>query len=75
MTTLTVTIADDKDLPVLQEIFNRFGLEYAVNDHSEHQLSNSEINSFLKSKDDFLSGKTTAKDWTKIDEELNSAYN
>jgi len=30
MTTLTVNINDDKDLPVLKEILNRFGLAYTV---------------------------------------------
>jgi hypothetical protein len=30
MTTLTVNINDDKDLPVLKEILNRFGLDYTV---------------------------------------------
>ncbi len=30
MTTLTVNINDEKDLPVLKEILNRFGLDYTV---------------------------------------------
>jgi len=30
MTTLIVNINNDKDLPVLKEIFNRFGLDYTV---------------------------------------------
>ena len=31
MTTLTVDIENDKDLPVLKEILTRFGLNYKVN--------------------------------------------
>lgn len=30
MTTLTVNIENEKDLPVLQEILDRFGLAYSV---------------------------------------------
>jgi len=30
MTTLTVNIENEKDLPVLQEILDRFGLSYSV---------------------------------------------
>ncbi len=36
MTTLTVNIQNEKDLPVLQEILNRFGLEYAVENEEEY---------------------------------------
>ncbi len=75
MTTLTLTLANDKDLSVLQEILNRFGLKYALDEQIEHQFSKSEIEGFLKSKEDFTSGKTTAKDWNEVDEELKSAYN
>lgn len=35
MTTLTVNIENDKDLPVLKEILNRFGLKYKVDNQSE----------------------------------------
>jgi hypothetical protein len=43
MTTLTVSINDDKDLPVLKEILNRFGMDYTVNktaalNNNEHKL-------------------------------------
>jgi hypothetical protein len=30
MTTLTINIENEKDLPVLQEILDRFGLSYSV---------------------------------------------
>jgi hypothetical protein len=42
MTTLTVNINDEKDLPVLQEILTRFGLTYTVDVNDEYV--------FLKSK-------------------------
>lgn len=35
MTTLTVNIKDEKDLPVLEEILNRFGLTYSVEKDDE----------------------------------------
>jgi len=43
MTTLTVSINNDKDLPVLKEILNRFGMDYTVNktaalNNQEHKL-------------------------------------
>jgi len=75
MTTLTVNIQDEKDLPVLQEILDRFGLSYSVGTDEEYVFSEAELNGFLKTKQDFLDGKTTARDWTEIQEDLNRAYN
>lgn len=73
MTTLTVNIQNEKDLPVLQEILNRFGLSYTVDDDSEYVFSDEEIKSFIKTKQDFLEGKTTARDWSDIEKDLNGA--
>ena len=75
MTTLTVNIQDDKDLPVLQEILDRFGLSYAVDPHNDYSFSEAEIASLVKTRQDFLDGKTTARDWKDIEEDLNRAYN
>ncbi len=75
MTTLTVNIQNEKDLPVLQEILNRFGLNYTINVDKEYSLSTSEIDGLLKTKQDFLDGKTTARNWTDIEDDLNRAYN
>lgn len=35
MATLTVNIDNEKDLPVLQEILNRFGLKYKIDQQAE----------------------------------------
>jgi len=75
MTTLTVNITDDKDLPVLQEILNRFGLSYTVDADSDHLLSETDIKALIQTRQDFLDGKTTARDWNDIEDDLNRAYN
>jgi hypothetical protein len=75
MTTLTVNIQNEKDLPVLQEILDRFGLSYSVDTDEEYIFSEEDIKGFIKTKQDFLNGKTTARDWTEIEEDLNRAYN
>ena len=75
MTTLTVNIQNEKDLPVLQEILDRFGLTYAVDTEKEYAFSEAEIKSLVKTKQDFIDGKTTARDWNDIEEDLNRAYN
>ena len=38
MTTLTVNIENEKDLPVLEEILNRFGLAYTVDEDYDEAL-------------------------------------
>jgi hypothetical protein len=74
MTTLTVNINDEKDLPVLQEILTRFGLTYTVDVNDEYVFSEEQIASLVKTKQDFLDGKTTARNWDDIEEDLNRAY-
>jgi len=75
MTTLTVNIQNEKDLPVLQEILNRFGLTYRIDTDKEYAFSETEITDLLQTKQDFLDGKTTARNWTDIEDDLNRAYN
>lgn len=75
MTTLTVNIPNEKDLPVLQEILDRFGLDYTIDAKKDYSFSATEIESLLKTKQDFLDGKTTARNWEDIEEDLNRAYN
>ncbi|MDR3696037.1 hypothetical protein [Mucilaginibacter sp.] len=75
MATLTVKIQNKKDLSVLREILDRFGLSYAVDTNEEYVFSEAEIASLVKTKQDFIDGKTTARDWTEIEEDLNRAYN
>lgn len=75
MTTLTVNIQNEKDLPVLQEILNRFGLSYHIDSDNDHTFSEDEMKDLLQTRQDFLDGKTTARNWTDIEEDLNRAYN
>jgi len=75
MTTLTVNIQNDKDLPVLQEILDRFGLPYAVDNESEYDFSDAEIAGFMKTRQDYLDGKTTTRSWADVQEDLNRAFN
>jgi len=56
MTTLTVDIKNEKDLPVLKEILSRFGLSYKVTDtpvlnKSDEQLYKKLKKSFAEIKD------------------------
>ena len=74
MTTLTVNILNEKDPSVLQEILDRFGLSYSVEANQEYVFSGAEIASLVKTKQDFIDGKTTARDWAEIEEDLNELY-
>jgi len=75
MTTLTVNVQNENDLPVLQEILNRFGINYTIDSDKDYSFSATEIEGLLKTKQDFLDGKTTARDWKDIEDDLNRAYN
>ena len=57
MTTLTVDIENDKDLPVLKEILTRFGLNYKVS--AEPALNKHEAKLYKKLKKSF----TEIRDW------------
>ena len=75
MTTLTVNILNDKDLPVLQEILDRFGLDYAVENEDEYVFSKEEIEGLVKTTQDYIDGKTTARDWEDVKAELKRDFN
>jgi len=75
MTTLTVNIQNDKDLPVLQEILNRFGIPYSVDADKEYVFSKEEIESLVKTTQDYIDGKTTAQDWDDVKTELRREFN
>jgi len=76
MTKLTVTIPNDNDIPFLQEVLNRFGLDYEIEaDDNGYIFSKAEIDGFIKTKHDFLDGKTTARDWKDVEEDLNRGFN
>lgn len=72
MTTLTINIVNDKDLPLMEEILKRFGLNYQIN--TDYNFSESEIKNLLETKQDFLEGKTTVKNWEEIEQDLNRAF-
>lgn len=74
MTTLTVTIKNDKDLPVLQEMLNRLGLNYSVEEEIEYPFTKAELEGLVKTRQDFIDGKTTARNWNDIEDDLNRAY-
>jgi len=73
MPTITVNIDNQKDVDLLGEILNRFGLSYQVN--TEYDFKESEIKDLLKTKQDFLEGKSSARDWNNIEQDLNRAFN
>jgi hypothetical protein len=75
MATLTVNIKNENDLPVLKEILNRLGLSYTIDADKEFVFTEAEIAGFVKTKQDFIDGKTTARNWTDIEEDLKRAYN
>jgi hypothetical protein len=43
--------------------------------NQKYLFSDAEIKILLKTKQDFLDGKTTARDWADIEEDLNRLYN
>jgi len=57
MTTLTVDIENEKDLPVLKEILSRFGLNYKVN--QEPVMNKEEEKLYKRLKQSF----SEIKDW------------
>lgn len=75
MTTITATIANPKDVKVLKEILERFGIAYVVNESTEdYKLSKAQIADFENTQQEFIEGKSSAKTWDTIKEELNSVY-
>ena len=74
MTTVTINIPDNQDLQALEEALARFGLSYTVEEGPDYSFSEAEIDMLLKRKQDFIDGKTTARDWKDIEDDLNRAY-
>ncbi|MHC8947341.1 hypothetical protein [Sphingobacterium hungaricum] len=67
MTTITATIENEKDLKVVQEILERFGIPYQIDDSAENYVFSAEqIADFELTKQEFFAGKSTAKDWEEI---------
>ncbi len=73
MPTITVNIDDQKDVDLLGEILNRFGLSYQVNTDQQF-FSKEEIDGFSQTRKDFYEGKTTAWNWNEVEQDLNNAF-
>jgi hypothetical protein len=43
-------------------------------DNPEYPFSQHDIESLIKTQQDFIDGKTTARDWSEIENELNNLY-
>lgn len=67
MTTLTVNIDNEKDLPVLREILNRFGLSYKID--TKPTLGKEEDKLYKKLKKSFAE----IKEWEKRNVKLQNA--
>ncbi|SEN71509.1 hypothetical protein SAMN05216436_12075 [bacterium A37T11] len=75
MTTITATVSKKKDVKVLQEILERFGIEYTIDEPAENYVfSDEELRDFEQTKHDFLAGKTTARDWEDIQKDLKRVF-
>jgi hypothetical protein len=75
MTRVTVNVFEEKDVSFLKEILDRVGLTYEVDDDQpDYQFSESEIAGFVKTKQDYLEGKTTARNWDEVKKDLHSAF-
>ena len=75
MTTLTVNINDKNELTLLEATLKKLGFDYSVDTDAEYDFTEVEIASFVKTRQDFIDGKTTARSWDDIQNDLNRAYN
>jgi hypothetical protein len=57
MTTITVTIDKEKDLPALEALFNRLGLNFKVEDNNWGNLSELEIEGIKAGLKDIEEGR------------------
>ncbi|MDR2271845.1 MAG: hypothetical protein LBF27_13155 [Sphingobacterium sp.] len=75
MTTITAEISNKKDVKVLREILDRFGIKYQINEESgTNTFSAEQIAFFEKSQKEFLDGKSSARDWKDIKKNLDGLY-
>lgn len=75
MTTITAKISNEKDVKVLKEILERFGIQYIIDESAEdYTFSKAQIADFERSQLEFLEGKTTAKSWDDIKKNLDRVY-
>ncbi|MEH6304237.1 MULTISPECIES: hypothetical protein [Olivibacter] len=75
MTTITATLHNSKDVKLLQEVLNRFGIPYTVNEDTDaFPFTEADLKSFRDTQQAFKDGKTTAKDWIEVQKELDRAF-
>lgn len=75
MTKMTVNIPDENDVPFLKEMLDRIGLSYEMaTDEQEYQFTDVEIAGFVKTKQDYLDGKTTGRNWDEVKNDLNRVF-
>lgn len=75
MTTITATVSKQKDVKVLKEILERFGIEYTIEESAkDYVFSDTQIADFEHTQQNYLVGKTTARDWEDIKNELSRVY-
>lgn len=75
MTTITAKISNEKDVQILKEILERFGISYVINESPEdYKLSKTQIADFENTQEEFLEGKSSANTWDNIKKELSSVY-
>lgn len=75
MTTITTTVSKEKDVKMLKEILECFGIDYTIEESAEECVfSETQIADFERTQRDFLAGKTTARDWEDIKKDLNRVY-
>jgi hypothetical protein len=72
MTTLTVEIDKDRDLPVLQALLNRMGLKFNLEDSEWGDVTEAEIEGIKAGLEDLEAGRlhTHADVISKIDQKL-----
>lgn len=75
MTTITATVSSEKDVKVLKEILERFGIDYVIEESAtDYVFSDTQIADFERTQQDFLAGKTAARDWEDIKNDLSRVY-
>lgn len=76
MTTITAKTSNAKDVKVLKEILERFGIQYTVNESGEdYVFSKAQIADFERTQKEFIEGgKSAAKNWDDIKNNLDSVY-
>ena len=74
MTTLTVEIDKERDLPALQALLSRMGLKFQLADNDDWEgLSDAEIDGIKAGLEDIKAGRTLSHDevMSRIDKKLN----